>query len=89
MAFELQFTTSVAKQLRRLDRGIATRIVDYLEAVASLDDPTVRGKNLTGEHSGIWRFRVGDYRIMCDIDKRKLTILALEVSHRSKSYRQR
>ena len=87
MAYELRFTATAVKQLRQLDRTIATRIVDYLEAVADLDDPTVRGKNLTGEYSGIWRYRIGSYRALCDVDKLTLTILTLEVSHRSQSYR--
>lgn len=53
---------------------------------ASRDDPMMRGKNLTGENYGIWRYRTGDYRALCDIDKSTLTILTLEISHRSKSY---
>lgn len=89
MAFELRFTPTATKQLRKLDRAVASRIVDYLESVAALDEPTVRGKNLAGEYRGIWRYRVGAYRILCDIDKRQLTILALEISHRARSYRQR
>lgn len=89
MAYELRLTPTAAKQLRNLDRATATRISDYLETVATLDDPTVRGKNLSGEYGGIWRYRVGDYRVLCDINKRKLTILTLEISHRSKSYRRR
>lgn len=89
MAYELRFTATAVKQLRKLDRAIATRIVAYLEAVADLDDPTARGKNLTGEYSGIWRYRIGSYRALCDVDKRTLTILTLEVSHRSQSYRRK
>lgn len=89
MAFELRFTPTATKQLRKLDRAVASRIVDYLESVAALDESTVRGKNLAGEYRGIWRYRVGVYRILCDIDKRQLTILALEISHRARSYRQR
>lgn len=87
MAYELRFSNTAAKQLRKLDRTEASRIVDYLEAVADLDDPTIRGKNLTGEYSGIWRYRIGSYRALCDIDKNALKILTLEISHRSKSYR--
>lgn len=87
MAYELRFTVTAVKQLRKLDRVTAARIADYPEAVAALDDPTMRGKNLTGEYSGIWRYRIGSYRALCDIDKRTLTILTLEISHRSKSYK--
>lgn len=86
MAYELRFSTRAAKQLRKLDRTVAARIADYLESVAALDDPTTRGKNLRGEYGGIWRYRIGDFRMLCDINKRTLTILALEVKYRSKSY---
>jgi len=87
LAYELRFTATAVKQLRKLDRTIATRVVDYFEAVADLEDPTVRGKNLTGEYGGIWRYRIGSYRALCDVDSRALTILTLEVSHRSRSYK--
>jgi mRNA interferase RelE/StbE len=87
LAYELRFTATAVKQLRKLDRATAVRIADYLEAVAALDDPTVRSKNLTGEYSGIWRYRIGGYRALCDIDKRTLLILTLEISHRSKSHK--
>jgi mRNA interferase RelE/StbE len=89
LAYELRFTTTAVKQLRKLDRTIARRVVDYLEAVADLDDPTVRGKNLAGEYRDIWRYQIGSYRALCDVDKQTLTILTLEVSHRSQSYRRK
>lgn len=87
MAYELRFTATAVKQLRKFDRVTAARIADYLEAMARLDDPTVRGKNLVGDYSGIWRYRIGNYRALCNVDKGALTILTLEVSHRSKSYK--
>ena len=87
MAYELRFAAVATRQLHKLDRVTASRIVDYLEAAAALDDPTVRGKNLKGEYSGIWRYRIGSDRVLCDINKNGLMILALEISHRSKTYR--
>lgn len=87
MAYELRFTATAAKQLRKLDRAIAARVIDYLQGVAGLDDPRGRGKNLRGEFHGIWRYRGGDYRALCDIDDHTMVILRLEVSHRSRSYR--
>lgn len=86
MAYELRYSATAAKQLKKLDRAVASRVMDYLEGAAALDDPTARGKNLTGDYSGIWRYRVGDYRVLCNISKTTLVILALEVSHRSRSY---
>lgn len=87
MAFELRFSATAVKQLRKLDRAMAARIADYLEAVAAQDDPTIRGKNLKSEYSGIWRYRIGNYCALCDIDKSVLVVLALEVSHRLEGYK--
>jgi len=57
LAYELRFSSTAARQLRKLDRTEASHIVDYLEAVSALDDLTVRGKNLTGDYSGILECR--------------------------------
>lgn len=65
MAYELRYSATAAKQLRKLDRSVASGVTDYLESTAALDDSTARGKNLTGDYSGIWRYRIGDYRILC------------------------
>lgn len=61
--------------MRKLDRGIAARIFEELDEIAKLEDPRVRGKSLTGNLAGVWRYRVGDYRILCDIDDGRLVIL--------------
>ena len=58
--------------MRKLDRGIAARIFEELDEIAKLEDPRVRGKSLTGNLAGVWRYRVGDYRILCDIDDGRL-----------------
>jgi len=87
LAFELRYSATAAKQMRKLNNVVRLRIADYLDDVALLDDPTTRGKNLSGSYKSIWRYRVGDYRVLCDIRKNELIILALEISHRSKSYR--
>lgn len=60
---------------------------DYLltDSLLEKNEPKARGKNLTGEYSGIWRYRIASYRLLCDMNKHGLTIRTLEVSHRSKS----
>lgn len=68
--------------MRKLDRGIAARIFEELDEIAKLEDPRVRGKSLTGNLAGVWRYRVGDYRILCDIDDGRLVILVVDVAHR-------
>lgn len=86
MACEVEYTATALRQLRKLDRATARRIVDYLDDVARLDDPRSRGKALVGDRAGIWRYRVGDYRILCELVDAELLIVALEVGHRGAIY---
>ena len=60
-----------------------------LEEIANLDDPRSRGKALTGNLAGLWRYRVGDYRVVCDIEDGVLVILVVDVAHRREVYRRR
>ncbi len=87
MVSSLEYRAAAARQIRKLDRPTARAILDYLDAVVTLDDPRLRGKGLVGELSGYWRYRVGDYRILCRILDDELVVVALEVSHRSPAYR--
>lgn len=86
MAFEVEYTATALRQLRKLDRPVAHKIVDYLDEVASLDDPRSRGKALVGDRAGIWRYRVGDYRVLCELRDADLVILTLAVGHRGDVY---
>lgn len=69
MAWSVEFNDIAERQLRKLDRQWQKKILDYLEdEIASLDDPRSRGKALTGDKGGLWRYRVGDYRIICSLE---------------------
>ena len=57
-------TETFKKQLKKLDAAISKRVLDYLEQIELLDNPRSRGKALTSNLSGLWRYRIGDYRIM-------------------------
>lgn len=88
MAWKIEFADSVLKQLKKLDKNVARQIIDYLETkVAPLDDPTSIGKALSGPLATFWRFRVGDYRIICHIDNSLVTVVVLRIAHRSKVYK--
>ena len=79
-------TDKAKKQLKKLDSSISKRILDYLEQLELLDDPRSRGKALTSNLAGLWRYRVGDYRILCRIHEDKLVITVIEIAHRSTIY---
>ena len=73
--------------LAKLDRSTAKMIQGQLRAIEGLEDPRSRGKGLTGRLSGLWRYRIGDYRVICDILDRELVVLVIELGHRRSVYR--
>ena len=77
MAWRIDFTRNADKAMRKLDKGVAARVFDELDEIAKLEDPRSRGKALTGNLAGVWRYRVGDYRILCDINDDRLVILVV------------
>ncbi len=89
MAWTVEFSEHALKQLAKLDKQAAQRITSKLREVSQLEDPRSAGKALTGNLSPLWRYRVGDYRIVCDIEDGVLIILVVDVDHRSRAYKAR
>ena len=87
MAWTSKLSSAATKAMRALDKPVARRIAQELETVSALDDPRSRGKALTGAFAGLWRYRVGDYRIVCDIEDGELVVLVVDVAHRSRIYK--
>ena len=73
--------------MKKLEKQVAKRITAKLREVSQLDDPRSMGKGLTGNLAGLWRYRVGDYRIICDIEDGVLLILVVDVAHRREVYK--
>lgn len=86
MAWRLEFTPLCARILHKLDPPTARRILEYLEDAVRLPDPRRRGRGLTGPLAGFWRYRVGDYRVLCRLEDDRLVALVLEICHRSQGY---
>jgi mRNA interferase RelE/StbE len=89
VAWQIRFSKTAAKALRKLDRTVAAKILNELEEVSKLNNPRSRGKGLKHNLSGLWRYRVGDYRIICDIEDEVLVVLVVDVSHRRNAYKQK
>ncbi len=88
MAWTVEYTDTAKGQLRKLDKQTARRIVDYMDArVAGSDDPRSAGKALTGPLGGLWRYRIGDYRVICELRDEVLVVLVLRIGHRKAVYR--
>jgi len=85
--WHIEFDDSARKALRKLDQQTQKKILSYLDTkIKNASDPTEFGKPLIGNLSGLWRYRVGDYRIICRIIKNEITILVLDVGHRKNIY---
>ena len=89
MAWRIEFHPKAEKDLAKIDRETARRIVRFLrDRVAILEDPRSLGEALKGPEIGrFWKYRVGDYRLICNIQKARITILVVRVGHRRDVYR--
>ena len=88
MAWTIEYADPAKQQLRKLDRQIARRVLDFMdERVAGLEDPRSTGKALTGPLGAFWRYRVGDCRVICDIQVGALRVLVVQVGNRREIYR--
>lgn len=89
MVWRIKLAAAAAKQLAKHDKGEAKRITTILrQRLAVLDDPRNTGKALKGPHLGAyWRYCVGDYRIICDIQDEVLCVLVIEIGNRREVYR--
>ncbi|WP_288430107.1 type II toxin-antitoxin system RelE/ParE family toxin [uncultured Agrobacterium sp.] len=89
MIWEIEFRESALKALKKLNRQDATRIIAFLsDRVAADENPRRTGQALQGSELGnFWRYRVGDYRIVCDIQDNRVVIIVVDVGHRKEIYR--
>ena len=87
MSWTVEVMPRALKALKKMAKPTARVIRDELREIEGLDDPRSRGKALTGNLRGLWRYRVGDYRVICDILDDELVVLAIEIAHRSEVYR--
>ena len=85
--YSVDYSADTRKALRKLDPGIRAMVLRWIDKnLQGCSDPRAHGKALTGNLSGLWRYRVGDYRLIAEIKDDRLVILMLEVGHRSKIY---
>ncbi len=87
MAWTIEVANTAVKQLKKLDRNIKIRIVSFLKKIETADNPRSQGKALRGTQGELWRYRVGDYRVICKIEDKKVTILVLAIGHRKEVYK--
>lgn len=89
MAWRIEFDPAAVKELRKLDRPVQQRLLGFLRLrVAPLEDPRTIGEALAGERLGaFWKYRVGDWRLICDIQDERIVVRVLRLGYRREAYR--
>jgi mRNA interferase RelE/StbE len=88
LTWTIEYTQTAKNQLKKLDKPVARRILNYFDdRVANQEDPRALGKALSGPLGTLWRFRIGDFREICDIQHSAVTILVIRIGHRREGYR--
>lgn len=87
MIWKIEFDSDVEKDLRKLGHIAQKRIIKFLkEKIATVQDPRAYGKALSGNLIGLWRYRIGDYRVISKIENDVFTVLVIKVGHRKDIY---
>ncbi|MDR2100793.1 MAG: type II toxin-antitoxin system RelE/ParE family toxin [Campylobacteraceae bacterium] len=86
MNWIVKFKESAKKELSKLDKSESKKIISFLEKLSTQSNPRQNGKSLKGKLKEYWRYRVGDYRILCKIQDDELVVLILKVAHRKDVY---
>ena len=87
MAWTIKYDPDAVKDIKKLDRSVQREILDYMDLrIATAENPRDFGKPLRGSRFGLWRYRVRDYRVICQIQDERTAILVLGIGHRSTIY---
>jgi mRNA interferase RelE/StbE len=90
LAWTVEISDVAERQLRKLDRPVKKRILDWLDdRIEGCKNPRHFGEPLKGDQAGFWRYRIGVYRVLCEIEDEQLVVLVLTIGHRRQVYRQR
>ena len=88
MAWTVEISDVAERQLRKLDRQIQKRILDWLDdRLEGCKNPRHFGEPLKGDHAGFWRYRIGNYRVLCEIHDQYVVVLVLTIGHLKQVYR--
>lgn len=86
--FRVKYSDKAVKQLKKLDVNNRKLIINWIaKNLEGCENPRMKGKGLTADRSGEWKYRIGSYRMICDIRESELVILALSIGHRKDVYK--
>ena len=88
MKYSVEYSKQAVKDLKKLDKYTRSLILGWIEKnLVNCENPRLHGKSLVANHSGEWRYRIGDYRILAEIQDEKVIILVLQIGHRRDIYK--
>ena len=88
MGYQVLFSEEAAKEIKKLDKSAKMLLEKWLRKhLVSCENPRAFGKGLTADKTGLWRYRIGDYRLICDIRDTELIIIAVSFGHRREIYK--
>ena len=87
MKYDVEYSKTAMNTIKKMDSSASKLIRTWIEKnLMNTENPRIKGKALTGDLKGLWHYRVGDYRILAEIQDAKIVILILDIGHRSKIY---
>ena len=87
MAWTVELSRTAARQFSKLDNPLKIRIKDFIVKLSAMDNPRHNGKVMQGQYSDYYRYRVGDYRLICHIEDSKMLITLIQLGHRKEVYK--
>lgn len=86
--YHVEFSENAIKELKKLDQQITKMIIAWISKnLEGCENPRLQGKGLVADKKGIWRYRIGDYRLLCHIFDHRLVILVIDAGHRKEIYK--
>ncbi len=87
MSHKLIYTENSLRQIKKMDENVQKLLISYMRKIENLEEPRAKGKALSVHLKGFWRFRVEDFRIICEIDDERITIVVIDIGHKKNIYR--
>lgn len=87
MSYRIIYSDDSLKQLKKMDNHAQRLITSYMRNIEKLEEPRAKGKALSANLRGFWRYRISDYRVICEIQDDEIIIIVVEIGHRSNIYK--
>lgn len=88
LVYKVEYSQEAIRQIKKLDKQISKRILTWLDQrIVNCENPRLWGEALVGEFSGLWKYRIGTFRLICEIKDERLIVIVVELGHRKEIYK--